>query len=130
MAQNRAMAAPGPSTSVRASRARALLRLLGAVATFIVVGCVQFGQEDPKAARALRTFACYVAVIEPYVGDTVDVAEMVADAIMGRANMMGALALLGATNADLEAVAAGITACRAPDPVTAPPVNPRTLASY
>lgn len=120
------MAVSIPSVPVRASRARALLRLLGAAVTFIVVGCIQL---EPKAQRAVDTFECYVAVIEPYVGDAVDVAELVQGAIKGESDLMRALALLGATQEDLQAVLAGMNACKAPAPVVAPPVNPRTLAS-
>ncbi len=129
VAQAGAMAVAVPPVAVRASRARALLRLLGAAATFIVVGCVSFGQPDPKAQRAADIFRCYVAVIEPYVGDAVDVAELVQGAIKGEADLMRALSLLGATQEDLQAVLAGMNACKAPAPVVAPPVNPRTLAS-
>jgi hypothetical protein len=112
--------------AVMAERARFLLRLLGAATTFIVVGCVQFGQLDPRAQRAADVFECYVAAVEPYLGGVCDVTELVRDAIEGRANVPQALALLGATADDLKAVDAALGACRgAPE---APPVNPRTLA--
>lgn len=119
------MASPGPSVATRASRARTLLRLLGAAATFIVAGCVQ--DLSPKAQRAADVFECYVAALTPYVGDACDVAELVRDAIQGRADLPRALEMLGSTPDDMRAIAAALQACRpAPE---APPVNPRTLAS-
>lgn len=109
-----------------AERARALLRMLGASATFIVVGCVQLGQVDPRAARAAEVFECYVAAVTPYLGSVCDVEELVRDAISGRASVPRALELAGATADDLRAVDAAMGACRgAPE---APAVNPRTLA--
>ena len=121
------MAVNIPSVPVRASRARALLRLLGAAVTFVVVGCVQFGQLDPKAQRAADVFDCYVAVIEPYVGGACDVVELVTDAVQGRADILRAISLLGATQEDLRAVLAGMNACKAPVPA-ADPASPGTLA--
>lgn len=124
------MAVAIPSVPVRASRARALLRLLGAAATFIVVGCVQFGQLDPKAQRAADMFECYVGVVEPYLGDALEAEQLIREAIQGKANVLQAVAILGGTADDLKAISASLEACRGPTtPVVAPPVNPRTLAS-
>lgn len=126
MAHARAMASPGPSVSVRAERARALLRLLGAASVFITVSCVRFGELDPRAQRAADVFECYVTAVEPYLGGALDVERLVRDAVEGRASVPQALALLGATADDLRAVDAALAACRgAPE---APAVNPRTLA--
>lgn len=126
MAQAKAMATPGPSASVRASRARHLLRLLGACVAFVVAGCVQFGQLDPKAQKAADVFECYVAAVEPYLGGVCDVAELVRDAVSGRASLPQALSLLGASAEDLRAIDAAMQLCRGA--TEAPPVNPRTLA--
>jgi hypothetical protein len=111
--------------AVRASRARQLLRLIAGT-TLLMAGCVG-GQLDPRAQRAADVFECYVAAIEPYLGGVTDVAELVRDAISGRASVPQALSLLGASADDLRAVDAALAACRGP--VEAPPVNPRTLAS-
>jgi hypothetical protein len=72
-------------------------------------------------------FECYVAAVEPHLGEVCDVVELVRDAIAGRANLPQALALVGATADDLAAVNTALVACRGA--VVAPPVNPRTLAS-
>jgi hypothetical protein len=109
--------------ATRAARARAILRGLGFGVLF---GCASFGQLDPRAQRAADVFECYVAAVEPYLGGVCDVAELVRDAVEGRASVPQALALLGASAEDLRAVDAALGACRgAPE---APPVNPRTLA--
>ena len=125
-ARELAMACPIAPRAVRASRARALLRLLGASWVFLVASCVRFGGEDPRAARAEAVFECYVSAVEPYLGGAVDVAELVKDAVQGRASLPQALQLLGATQEDLVAVNAALEACRGA--AKAPPVNPRTLA--
>ncbi len=100
--------------------------MLGSAATFIVVGCAQFGQEDPRAARAHDVLECYVAAITPYLGTALDVEQLVRDAVAGKASVPQALALLGATADDLRAVDAALGLCRGG--IEAPPVNPRTLA--
>lgn len=93
--------------------------------TFVVAGCVQL-QEDPRAARAADVFECYVAAVTPYLGEALDVEQLVRDAVAGKASVPQALALLGATADDLRAVDAALGACRGA--AVAPPVNPRTLA--
>jgi hypothetical protein len=70
-----------------------------------------------------------VAAIEPHLGGVCDVAELVRDAIAGRADLPKALVLVGATQDDLAAVNSALLACRgAAETVKAPAVNPRTLA--
>jgi hypothetical protein len=114
-----------PSRATRASRARGILRALGFVAVFWFFGCSGV-QLDPRAQRAADVFECYVAAVEPYLGGVCDVAELVRDAVEGRASVPQALALLGASVDDMRAIDAAMTACRgAPE---TPPVNPRTLA--
>lgn len=92
-----------------------------------LLSCASFGKVDPRTQRAIDVFECYVASVEPYVGDTCDVAELVTDAIQGRADLLRALALLGSTREDLEVVAAAMNACKG-EQLLAPAVNPRTLA--
>lgn len=113
--------------AVRAQRARQLLRLISGGIVLALCGCASFGQLDPRAQRAADVFECYVAAVEPYVGGAVDAADLVRDAVQGRASLPRALSLLGATVDDLRAIDAAMAACRGP--VVAPPVNPRTLAS-
>lgn len=107
--------------------ARALDRLskVGLVAT-LFMGCGLFSTPDPRAQRAADVFECYVAAVEPHVGGVIDAADLVRDALQGRASLPQALSLLGATADDLRAIDAAMAACRGP--VVAPPVNPRTLA--
>lgn len=99
--------------------------MLGASLAFVVAGCVQFGQVDPRAARAAEVLDCYVAAVTPYLGEALDVEQLVRDAVAGRASVPQALALLGATADDLRAVDAALGACRgapeAPLAFTDPP---------
>ncbi len=87
-------------------------------------GCASFGQFAPRAQRAGDVFECYVAAVEPYVGGALDAAELIQDAVQGRASLPQALSLLGATADDLRSIDAAMAACRAP---VALPVNPRSL---
>ena len=99
--------------AVRASRARMLLRMLGATcAVMSSFSCVRFGELDPKAQRAADVFECYVAAVEPYLGGICDVADLVRDAVEGRASIPQALELLGASAEDLQEVDAALTECR------------------
>ncbi len=105
---------------------RKLEKLTGAgVVLACFFGCAG-GQIDPRAQRAAGVFECYVAAVAPYVGEALDVAELVREAVHGRASVPQALALLGASADDLRAVDAALAACRG-GPV-APLANPRTLA--
>lgn len=115
-----------PEKIVRhATRALDRLSKVGIVAA-LFTGCASFVQLDPRAQRAADVFDCYVAAVEPYLGGVCDVAELVREAVSGRANVPQALTLLGASADDLRAVDAALAACRgAPE---APLVNPRTLA--
>jgi hypothetical protein len=120
------MHCPIASRHTRAARARRILAGLGALIG--LTSCVG-GQLDPRAQRALDVFECYVAAIEPHLGGVCDVAELVRDAIAGRADLPKALVLVGATQDDLAAVNSALVACRgAAETVKAPAVNPRTLA--
>lgn len=113
---------------IRAHAADALERITGIGLVALVLsmfGCASFGQLDPRAQRAADVFECYVAAVEPYLGGALDAAEVVQDAVQGRASLPQALALLGATADDLKAIDAAMAACRAP---VAQPVNPRSLA--
>ncbi len=126
-AQRLSLVCPIASKATRADRARRILAGLGALIG--LASCVG-GQLDPRAQRALDVFECYVAAIEPHLDGVCDVTEFVRDAIAGNADLPKALSLVGATQDDLAAVNAALTACRTPPTptVVAPPVNPRTLA--
>lgn len=87
-----------------------------------LAGCAG-GQLSPQAQRAVDTFECYVAAVTPYVGDACDVAELVRDAIQGRADLGRALQLLGNTAEDVEMVALAMKACRAPAPLASEPAE-------
>lgn len=93
--------------------ANALDRLskVGLVAA-LFMGCGLFSTPDPRAQRAADVFECYVAAVAPYVGGAVDTADLVREAVQGRASLPQALGLLGATVDDLRAVDAALAACR------------------
>jgi hypothetical protein len=93
-------------------------RIVFATCLAALTGCAG-GQLDPKAQRAVATFDCLVDSVEPYVGDALDAAELVTDAIKGRASIPEALRMLGATADDVRAAGDAIRSCL-PQPPTAP----------
>jgi hypothetical protein len=90
-----------------------------AIATYLafaaLTGCVG-GQLDPRAQRALDVFDCSCAAVSPYVGEAIDVAELVTDAVKGRASIPEALRMLGASADDVQAVRNALAACLPPPP--------------
>jgi hypothetical protein len=101
---------------------RSLLAIVSLVAVAVsALGCVG-GRLNPKAQRAVDTFDCAVAVVSPYVGDALDVTELVTDAIKGRASIPEALRMLGATADDVQAVRGALASCVSqPDPAPLEP---------
>ena len=105
---------------MQAERARRILAGLGIAVG--VASCSHVGQLSPQAQRAVDTVTCYVAVITPYVGDALDVGELVRESLQGRADLPRALALLGASAEDIELVTMAMAACRGlPDLAPMPP---------
>lgn len=97
------------------------------LAITVLAGCAG-GQLDPRAQRAVDTFECSIAVVSPYVGDAIDAAELVTDAIKGRASIPEALRMLGSTADDVEAVKRALAACvpqREPGPLEPEPAEYR-----
>lgn len=88
------------------------------LATAALTGCVG-GQLDPRAQRAIDTFECSVAAVSPYVGEAIDVSELVTDAVKGRASIPEALRMLGSSADDVQAVREALQACL-PQPDPAP----------
>lgn len=82
---------------------------------FALLACAG-GQLSPKAQRQIDVFECRVRALQPYVGEVLDVAEVVRDAIRGKADPGAAILGLGGTPDDVRAAAKDWHAC---DPKTA-----------
>jgi hypothetical protein len=96
--------------------------VLAVLAALGFQGCASFGKLDPKAQRAVDVFECYVAVLEPYVGEVCDTAELVRDVVAGRADLGRTLFLLGAIPAEVDAIGDELAECRPRPQVSELPV--------
>lgn len=108
---------------------KTFLTLLAAVLAALgygQMGCAG-GRLEPKAQRAVDTFACTVDAVQPYVGSVLDAEELVRDAIQGKADLVRVLTALGATRADLVALHAALGACFPAEGVVEAPGPAETL---
>lgn len=93
----------------------ALVALISAILAALGLQACAGGQLTPQAQRSVDTVQCYVAVLTPYVGDAIDVGELVSEAVQGRSDILRALTALGATREDLEAIELALASCRSPE---------------
>jgi len=82
----------------------------------LLCSCASFGRLDPKAQRSVDAFECYVEVLEPYVGEVCDTADLVRDVITGKADVQRALLLLGVKAVEGAAIGEQLAACVPSDP--------------
>lgn len=75
-----------------------------------LTGCAG-GQLDPRAQRAIDAFECRVAALTPYIGEVVDVGEVVSEFARGRVNLTMLLATLGHTEEQINEASAAWHAC-------------------
>lgn len=97
----------------------AIVALVLAIAAALgLQGCASFGKLDPKAQRAVDVFECYVQVLEPYVGEVCDTADLVRDHLSGKGDAQRTLILLGVRAPEIAAIGAQLGACinSEPDP--------------
>lgn len=100
-------------------RKAAIALVVAVLAALGFQGCVSFGQLDPKAQRAVDVFECYVAELEPYVGEVCDTVELVRDVVTGKADLGRTLLLLGTAPAEVEKIVERLSECR-PQPQALP----------